>query len=141
MPGGLYEKIEGLQREVPSLKRIVIVPLDGTISFDGELLKPDPAWRDDYGKSTDASQAERVAVMLPTGGTTGHPKVARLTQSCDGRLLRLVTHGAGLSQRGPRHDLAAAVPCRRPVCRRRRLHVGWAARLSFPVLPGRATRR
>ena len=55
MPGGLYEKIEGLQREVPSLKRIVIVPLDGTISFDGELLKPDPAWRSDYGKSTDTS--------------------------------------------------------------------------------------
>src|SRR5262249_16333088 len=52
-PGGLYEKVEGLQREVPSLKRIVIVPLDGTISFDGEMLRPDPAWRDDYGKSTD----------------------------------------------------------------------------------------
>ena len=79
MPGGLYEKIEGLQREVPSLKRIVIVPLDGTIAFDGEVLKPDPAWRDDYGKSTDTSEADRVAVMLPTGGTTGHPKVARLT--------------------------------------------------------------
>jgi fatty-acyl-CoA synthase len=79
MPGGLYEKIEGLQREVPSLKRIVIVPLDGTISFDGEVLQPDPAWRDDYGRSKDASEADRVAVMLPTGGTTGHPKVARLT--------------------------------------------------------------
>ncbi|QPF82132.1 AMP-binding protein [Bradyrhizobium genosp. L] len=79
MPGGLYEKIEGLQREVPSLKRIVIVPLDGTIAFDGEVLQPDPAWRDDYGKSKDASEADRVAVMLPTGGTTGHPKVARLT--------------------------------------------------------------
>ncbi|WP_454619396.1 AMP-binding protein [Bradyrhizobium cenepequi] len=79
MPGGLYEKIEGLQRDVPSLKRIVIVPLDGTISFDGEILKPDPAWRDDYGQSKDVSEADRVAVMLPTGGTTGHPKVARLT--------------------------------------------------------------
>jgi fatty-acyl-CoA synthase len=79
MPGGLYEKVEGLQREVPSLKGIVIVPLDGTISFDGEVLRPDPAWRDDYGKSTDMSEADRVAVMLPTGGTTGHPKVARLT--------------------------------------------------------------
>ena len=79
MPGGLYEKIEGLQRDVPSLKRIVIVPLDGTIAFDGEVLKPDPAWRDDYGSCTDTSEADRVAVMLPTGGTTGHPKVARLT--------------------------------------------------------------
>ena len=79
MPGGLYEKIEGLQKDVPSLQRIVVVPLDGTIAFDGEVLKPDPAWRDDYGKCRDASEAERVAVMLPTGGTTGHPKVARLT--------------------------------------------------------------
>ncbi|WP_407170106.1 AMP-binding protein [Bradyrhizobium sp. ORS 111] len=79
MPGGLYEKIEGLQREVPTLNRIVIVPLDGGIAFDDEALRPDPAWRDDYGKSTDMSEADRVAVMLPTGGTTGHPKVARLT--------------------------------------------------------------
>jgi fatty-acyl-CoA synthase len=79
MPGGLYEKIEGLQKDVPSLRRIVIAPLDGGIAFDGEVLKPDPAWRDDYGKCTDASEAERVAVMLPTGGTTGHPKVARLS--------------------------------------------------------------
>jgi fatty-acyl-CoA synthase len=37
MPGGLYEKIEGLQRDVPSLQRIVVVPLDGIISFDGEV--------------------------------------------------------------------------------------------------------
>ena len=79
MPGGLYEKIDGLQRDVPSLKRIVITPLDGTIAFDGEVLKPDSAWREDYGKPRDASEADRVAVMLPTGGTTGHPKVACLT--------------------------------------------------------------
>src|SRR5437879_3382659 len=78
MPGGLYEKIEGLQKDVPSLRRIVIAPLDGTIAFDGEVLNTDPAWRDDYGKCMDASEADRVAVMLPTGGTTGHPKVARL---------------------------------------------------------------
>jgi fatty-acyl-CoA synthase len=79
MPGGLYEKIEGLQNDVPSLQRIVIAPLDGTIAFDGEGLTPDPAWRDDYGQCRDTSEADRVAVMLPTGGTTGHPKVARLT--------------------------------------------------------------
>jgi len=79
MPAGRYEKIEGLQRDVPSLKRIVVVPLDGTIAFDGEVLQPDPCWRDDYGQSKNTSEADRVAVMLPTGGTTGHPKVARLT--------------------------------------------------------------
>ena len=79
MPGGLYEKIEGLQKEVPSIQRIVVVPIDGTMSFDGETIEPDPSWRDDYGKCTDASESDRVAVMLPTGGTTGHPKVARIT--------------------------------------------------------------
>ncbi|MFB9267806.1 AMP-binding protein [Bradyrhizobium erythrophlei] len=79
MPGGLYERVEGLERDVPTLKRIVTVPLDGSIAFDGEVLRPDPAWRDDYGKSKDMSEADRVAVLLPTGGTTGHPKVARLT--------------------------------------------------------------
>ena len=79
MPGGLYEKIEGLQHDVPTLRRIVVAPLDGSIAFDGEVLQADPAWRDDYGKGRDASEADRVAVMLPTGGTTGHPKVARLT--------------------------------------------------------------
>jgi len=78
MPGGLYEKVEGLQKDVPSLQRIVIAPLDGTIAFDDEVLTPDPAWRGDYGQCRDTSEADRVAVMLPTGGTTGHPKVARL---------------------------------------------------------------
>src|SRR5438309_1312088 len=75
----MYETLEGLHRDVPSLKRIVIAPLDGSIAFDGEVLQADPAWRDDYGKGRDASEADRVAVMLPTGGTTGHPKVVRLT--------------------------------------------------------------
>jgi fatty-acyl-CoA synthase len=79
MPSGLFEKIEGLHQDVPSLKRIIAAPLDGRIAFDGEVLAPDPSWRDDYGHSHDATQTERVSVMLPTGGTTGHPKVARLT--------------------------------------------------------------
>jgi len=79
MPGGLHEKIAGIERDIPSLRRLVTVPLDGTMSFDGKALQPDSSWRDDYGRCTDASEADRVAVMLPTGGTTGHPKVARLT--------------------------------------------------------------
>jgi fatty-acyl-CoA synthase len=79
MPGGLHEKIEGLHKDVPSLKRIITAPLDGRIAFDGEVLTPDPSWRDDYGRSHDTAQAERITVMLPTGGTTGHPKIARLT--------------------------------------------------------------
>jgi fatty-acyl-CoA synthase len=79
MPGGLFEKVAGIEKEVPSLRKIVVVPLDGSIAFDGEILLPDPSWRGDYGICADAAEADRVAVMLPTGGTTGHPKVARLT--------------------------------------------------------------
>jgi fatty-acyl-CoA synthase len=79
MPGGLYEKVAGIEKEVPSLQKVVVVPLDGSIAFDGETLEPDQTWWGDYGICKDAAEAERVAVMLPTGGTTGHPKVAKLT--------------------------------------------------------------
>ncbi len=77
-PGGLFERVEGMLKDVPTLQRIVTVPLDGTVAFDGEVLSPDASWRDDYGRCTDAAEAERVAIYLPTGGTTGSPKVARL---------------------------------------------------------------
>jgi fatty-acyl-CoA synthase len=76
---GLYERVEGLQREVPSLKRIVVMALDGSVAFDNEILTPDPDWRDDYGQSSDMSETDRVAFVLPTGGTTGEPKIAQLT--------------------------------------------------------------
>jgi fatty-acyl-CoA synthase len=69
MPGGLFEKIDGVQRHVPSLQRIMIVPLDGTIAFDGEELRPDPAWRNDYGSGTDvgvgACMSAGAMVFIP----------------------------------------------------------------------------
>jgi fatty-acyl-CoA synthase len=40
-PGGLHEKVAGLEKEVPSLTRIVTVPIDGSISLDSERLEPD----------------------------------------------------------------------------------------------------
>ena len=43
VPGGLYEKVEGLQKLAPSLERIVTLPLDGTVAFDGEPLLPEAA--------------------------------------------------------------------------------------------------
>lgn len=33
-PGGLYEKVEGLQAEAPSLRRIVVLPMDGRVACD-----------------------------------------------------------------------------------------------------------
>lgn len=77
-PGGLFEKAEGLLDVVPSLKRIVVIPMDGTVAFDGEQLKPDADWRGRFADTT-AKEADRIAALLPTGGTTGQPKIARLT--------------------------------------------------------------
>jgi fatty-acyl-CoA synthase len=84
-PGGLFEKVAGLQREVPTLERIVVLPIDGTVAFDGEVLRPDINWQSGLGSadadpgSANAGEADRVAALLPTGGTTGHPKIVRLT--------------------------------------------------------------
>ena len=78
-PGGLYEKVAGLEREVPTLQRIATLPLDGSLRFDGEPLAPDPDWRSALGPAQEG-EASRVAAMLPTGGTTGHPKIVRMTQ-------------------------------------------------------------
>jgi fatty-acyl-CoA synthase len=77
-PGGLFEKVAGLEREVPTLERIAVLPIDGTVAFDGEVLQPDPNWRSAL-ESAVAGEADRVAGLLPTGGTTGHPKIVRLT--------------------------------------------------------------
>src|SRR5580704_1595578 len=75
-PGGLFEKVEGVARSVPTLERIVTLPLDGRVAFDDERLEPDSAWRE---PSPAAASPDRVVAMLPTGGTTGAPKAARLT--------------------------------------------------------------
>ena len=77
-PGGLYEKVAGLDREISTLKRIVVLPLDGGMAFDGEIVTPDADWQRKLGKAA-AGDADRVTAMLPTGGTTGHPKIAKLT--------------------------------------------------------------
>lgn len=79
MPGGLFERVENIGADVPSLMKIVVAPIDGRVSFDGKELTPDASWRDAYvSAKAPAGAADRIAVMLPTGGTTGHPKVARL---------------------------------------------------------------
>lgn len=79
LPGGLYEKVAGLEREVPTLERIVTLPVDGSVAFGDDVLEPDPDWRSTLAEGRDPAQAERVAALYPTGGTTGRPKVAKLT--------------------------------------------------------------
>jgi fatty-acyl-CoA synthase len=73
-PGGLYEKVEGLQALAPSLERIVVLPLDGRVAFDGETLTPS----DDLDNA-DISDPNRIVALLPTGGTTSAPKVVPLS--------------------------------------------------------------
>ena len=73
-PGGLYEKAEGLRALAPSLERIVVLPLDGRVAFDGETLTPS----DDLDNA-DVSDPNRIVALLPTGGTTGAPKVVPLS--------------------------------------------------------------
>ena len=74
VPGGLYEKVEGLQKLAPSLERIVTLPLDGTVAFDGEPLLPEAA-----ANESDTADPDRIVALLPTGGTTGAPKVVPLS--------------------------------------------------------------
>jgi fatty-acyl-CoA synthase len=75
-PGGLFEKAEGLVGSVPTLERVVTLPLDGSVALGGESLSPDPVPRE---PSQEAASPDRVVAIMPTGGTTGAPKAARLT--------------------------------------------------------------
>ncbi|GGB56202.1 hypothetical protein GCM10011505_41410 [Tistrella bauzanensis] len=78
-PAGLYEKVAGLDAEIPGL-RIVTATVDGTVAFDGETLEPDPDWRSRLTEGRASADPDRVAALYPTGGTTGAPKLARLTE-------------------------------------------------------------
>jgi fatty-acyl-CoA synthase len=74
MPGGLYEKVEGLQKEAPSLERIVTLPLDGRVAFGDEVLAPEG-----QPNETGIADPDRIVALLPTGGTTGAPKIVPLS--------------------------------------------------------------
>jgi fatty-acyl-CoA synthase len=78
-PAGLYEKVAGLEAEIPGL-RIMTAPIDGSVALDGEALAPDPDWRVRLDEGRSSADPDRVAALYPTGGTTGAPKLARLTE-------------------------------------------------------------
>jgi fatty-acyl-CoA synthase len=116
-PGGLFEKVEGLQALAPTLKRIVVLPLDGRIAFDGETISPIAGGGDEAAPSP-----EKIAALLPTGGTTGAPKIVPLTHrnivsSSIGAML-----AAGI---GPADRFLTALPI---------FHVGGAFCTSLPTL-------
>jgi len=74
-PGGLYEKVVGLEALAPSLRRIVVLPLDGRVAFDGEAIAPGA----EGGIDEPVAPPDKLAALLPTGGTTGAPKIVPLT--------------------------------------------------------------
>ena len=73
-PGGLYEKVEGMGTSAPSVGRIVALPMDGRVAFDAETIAPA-----DLPSNPETARPDAVAALLPTGGTTGAPKVVPLT--------------------------------------------------------------
>ena len=72
--GGLYEKVDALQKLAPSLQRIVTLPLDGSVAFDGEGLTPEAA-----SNESETVDPDCIVALLPTGGTTGAPKIVPLS--------------------------------------------------------------
>jgi fatty-acyl-CoA synthase len=78
-PGGMFEKVEGLRALAPRLERIVVLPLNGAVAFDGEEIVPEAAANEPLEGAELVAEPDRVVALLPTGGTTGAPKVVPLT--------------------------------------------------------------
>jgi fatty-acyl-CoA synthase len=116
-PGGLFEKVEGLEKSAPTLKRIVALPLDGRVAFDGEAICP-IADRDDEA----APSPDQTAALLPTGGTTGTPKIVPLTHRniVSSSIGAMLAAGVGSTDR-----FMTALPI---------FHVGGAFCTSLPAL-------
>jgi fatty-acyl-CoA synthase len=116
-PGDLFEKAEGLEALAPTLKRIVTLPLDGRVAFDGEAILPIAD-----GGNEAAPAPEKTAALLPTGGTTGTPKIVPLTH----RNIVSSSIGAMLAAgTGPADRFLVALPI---------FHVGGAFCTSLPTL-------
>ena len=116
-PGALFEKVVGLEALVASLKRIVTLPLDGRVAFDDEIISPIVDGDDLAGPSP-----ESIAALLPTGGTTGAPKIVPLTHRNIVSSSIGAMFAAGL---GPTDRFLIALPI---------FHVGGAFCTSLPTL-------
>lgn len=73
-PGGLFEKVEALGALAPKLERIVVLPMDGRVAFGDDLIIPSAP-----NAAQEAAPPGALAALLPTGGTTGAPKIVPLT--------------------------------------------------------------
>ena len=121
-PGGLYEKVEGLSALVPSLERIVVLPMDGRVAFGDETLTPAAA-----NAAPEKASPDALAALLPTGGTTGVPKVVPLTHR---NVVASATASMLAFETQPEDRFVVALPI---------FHVGGAFCSSLPALGVGAT--
>ena len=115
-PGGLCEKVAGLG------VRIVVLPMDGKVAFGDESLVPAAA-----NANVETAWPDAVAALLPTGGTTGIPKLAPLTHR---NIVASATASMLAVDMGPMDRWLIALPL---------FHVGGAFCGSLPALGAGAT--
>ncbi|NMG76584.1 AMP-binding protein [Aromatoleum diolicum] len=93
---GVWDKLEAICAQVPTLRRVLIVESDDQASDFMRALESYPADRFVF-EPTDDPHAE--VMYLPTGGTTGAPKLVRMTHR--GQLLNAWMVGSVI---GPERD-------------------------------------
>ena len=55
-----------------------MLPLDSSVAFDGEAIVPTDAAHEPW-EDAEAGEPDEIVALLPTGGTTGAPKVVPLS--------------------------------------------------------------
>ena len=93
---GAWDKLEAICAQVPTLRRVLIVESDNQANDFVRALESYPADRFVF-EPTDNPRAE--VMYLPTGGTTGAPKLVRMTHR--GQLLNAWMVGSVI---GPERD-------------------------------------
>jgi fatty-acyl-CoA synthase len=115
---GAWDKLDELTRQVPSLRRILLVDADDpSADFAASLAAQTPGLR-----FVPQSDPHAEAVYLPTGGTTAAPKLVRMTHR--GQLLAAWIMG-GLADSRPDGVVGHAMP---------NFHVGGGVILSLRAI-------
>lgn len=112
------DKLLNLADEVPSLRHIVFCDPRGMRKYDDPRLisaealaargearhEADPGL---YDRMVDATEAEAVAILCTTSGTTARPKLAMLS---GGRVLRHCARYLAADPKGPQDDYVSVLP-------------------------------
>jgi long-chain acyl-CoA synthetase len=112
------DKLLGLAERVPALKHIVysdprglrkysdprLMSAEQLVALGRERTAREPAL---YDSLVDATQAEDVAILCTTSGTTSHPKLAMLAA---GRVLRHCATYLAFDPKGPEDEYVSVLP-------------------------------